>query len=232
MIPETPCSSLDLFQSSFSLDHCYLSVSEASKTDSSPSSSVTELVSAWNRQFLQEVPSYSQDNIRSSSDENGDLTWTPCQKGRRPHLGGRKRKRGHSFQRLKAFKKHHCAFQLKKKCVNGFIMFCRMNRKQYIRICPGTASTTATKELAHLWRVMSKQERRPYCIKARRFSRLHNRIMKQSCASSEEEEDVTPKPLHLLLAEKTMYSPDFLHFKTSPAYSQYRSSLHSGPYMV
>lgn len=26
-----------------------------------------------------------------------------------------------------------CPTQMKKKCVNGFIMFCRMNRKQYIR---------------------------------------------------------------------------------------------------
>lgn len=26
-----------------------------------------------------------------------------------------------------------CPGQVKKKCVNGFIMFCRMNRKQYIR---------------------------------------------------------------------------------------------------
>ncbi|XP_078517097.1 meiosis initiator protein isoform X3 [Lissotriton helveticus] len=175
--------------------------------------------------FKTEVPRYSKDCLKSSSDENGDCTWTPCLKGKRSHIGERKRKRSHSFQRLKALKKHHCVFQLKKKCVNGFIMFCRMNRKQYIRICPGTASTTATKELAHLWRVMSKQERRPYCIKARRFSRLHNRIMKQSCASSEEEEEVTPKPLHLLLAEKTMYSPDFLHFKTSPVYHQHRSFL-------
>ncbi|XP_078517095.1 meiosis initiator protein isoform X1 [Lissotriton helveticus] len=253
MVPGTPRRSLDLFQSSFSLDHCYLSVSETSKTDSSPSSSVTGLVSAWNRQLLKQdyvhgcasvstlgglsksrsetrrscgqVPRYSKDCLKSSSDENGDCTWTPCLKGKRSHIGERKRKRSHSFQRLKALKKHHCVFQLKKKCVNGFIMFCRMNRKQYIRICPGTASTTATKELAHLWRVMSKQERRPYCIKARRFSRLHNRIMKQSCASSEEEEEVTPKPLHLLLAEKTMYSPDFLHFKTSPVYHQHRSFL-------
>lgn len=167
MVPGTPRRSLDLFQSSFSLDHCYLSVSETSKTDSSPSSSVTGLVSAWNRQRLKQdyisgcasistlglsksrsetrmscgqVPRYSKDCLKSSSDENGDCTWTPCQKGKRSHLGERKRKRSHSFQRLKALKKHHCVFQLKKKCVNGFIMFCRMNRKQYIRAVPSVLS--------------------------------------------------------------------------------------------
>ncbi|NXJ58132.1 BHMG1 protein, partial [Spizaetus tyrannus] len=66
----------------------------------------------------------------------------------------------------------------KKKCVNGFIMFCRLNRKAYIRAHPGLASTVATRELAQLWRSLSPDERRPYCLRARRFSRLHNRVMR------------------------------------------------------
>ncbi|KAF1533775.1 Basic helix-loop-helix and HMG box domain-containing protein 1, partial [Eudyptes schlegeli] len=66
----------------------------------------------------------------------------------------------------------------KKKCVNGFIMFCRLNRKPYISAHPGLASTAATRELAQLWRSLSPAERRPYCLRARRFSRLHNRVMR------------------------------------------------------
>ncbi|XP_029426906.1 basic helix-loop-helix and HMG box domain-containing protein 1 [Rhinatrema bivittatum] len=232
MVPNTPRASLNLFQSAFSLDHCYLSVSETSRTDSSPSSGVSELVSAWNRQLLQEDSCPGLDCTASSSEENDDYTWTPYQRSRCSHHGNRKRKRGHGFRQLKTLKKLHYPFPLKKKCVNGFIMFCRLNRKQYIRARPGTASTTATKELAYLWRVMSKQERRPYCIKARKFSRLHNRVMRQDHVSSEEEEEVTPKPLHLLLAEKTLYSVDFHRFVPSPLYHQYCTSLHPAPYTV
>nr|XP_033809640.1 basic helix-loop-helix and HMG box domain-containing protein 1 isoform X4 [Geotrypetes seraphini] len=172
------------------------------------------------------------DCTASSSEENDDYTWTPYQRSRCSHHGNRKRKKGHGFRQLKTLKKLHYPFPLKKKCVNGFIMFCRLNRKQYIRARPGTASTTATKELAYLWRVMSKQERRPYCIKARKFSRLHNRVMRQDHVSSEEEEEVTPKPLHLLLAEKTLYSVDFHRFVPSPLYHQYCASLHPTSYTI
>ncbi|XP_031819726.1 basic helix-loop-helix and HMG box domain-containing protein 1 isoform X2 [Sarcophilus harrisii] len=211
--PADPPHSLDLFQSAFSLDHCYLSLSETSKTDSSPSSGVTELVSLWNRR--QEASQPTPDGFLSSSDEDSDCTWTPTKRALPLPTFGRKRKRsrasGNSSStsgsgRHKETKKAHCPFQLKKKCVNGFIMFCRLNRKQYIRACPGTASTAATKELAHLWRVMTKQERRPYCIKARKFSRQHNRIVRQDC-SSEEDDRLSPKPFHLLLAEKALCCP-------------------------
>nr|XP_033809639.1 basic helix-loop-helix and HMG box domain-containing protein 1 isoform X3 [Geotrypetes seraphini] len=231
-VPNTPQASLNLCQSAFSLDHCYLSVSETSRTDSSPSSGVSELVSAWNNQLLKEDTCPGLDCTASSSEENDDYTWTPYQRSRCSHHGNRKRKKGHGFRQLKTLKKLHYPFPLKKKCVNGFIMFCRLNRKQYIRARPGTASTTATKELAYLWRVMSKQERRPYCIKARKFSRLHNRVMRQDHVSSEEEEEVTPKPLHLLLAEKTLYSVDFHRFVPSPLYHQYCASLHPTSYTI
>ncbi|XP_073668729.1 uncharacterized protein [Paramisgurnus dabryanus] len=92
----------------------------------------------------------------------------------------------------------------KKKCVNGFIMFCRMNRKAYIRSHPGTASTTVTKELAHLWHVMPKQERRLYCLKAWRFSCQNNRNVRIVTQDEETEAD-DPSPLHRLLAQKDTY---------------------------
>ncbi|XP_068766419.1 meiosis initiator protein [Struthio camelus] len=66
----------------------------------------------------------------------------------------------------------------KKKCVNGFIMFCRLHRKQYIRARPGLASTAATRELAQLWRGLAEEQRRPYRLEGRRFSRLHGRAVR------------------------------------------------------
>ncbi|XP_077887968.1 meiosis initiator protein isoform X2 [Ictidomys tridecemlineatus] len=151
------------------------------------------------------------EGLQSSSDEDDDYTWTPTRRASTLPTGGRKSRKGRTSKgplKPKESKKAPCPTQMKKKCVNGFIMFCRMNRKQYIRACPGTASTAATKELAQLWRVMTPQERRPYCIKARRFSRQHNRIVKQENSSSEDEDWETPKPFYQLLAEKAHSNPD------------------------
>ncbi|XP_050784024.1 meiosis initiator protein isoform X2 [Gopherus flavomarginatus] len=199
-----------LRKSAFSLDHCYLSYSEASNTDSSPSSGVTEFMGVWSGQLLQEGSSPGPARSVSSSEENSDSTWIPYKRTNPLPAAGRKRKKGEGGRQLKASSKSRSPLQLKKKCVNGFIMFCRLNRKQYIRACPGMASTAATRELAQLWRTMTKQERRPYCIKARRFSRLNNRIVKQDFSSGgeEEEEMEAPKPFHLLLAEKSLGSRD------------------------
>ncbi|XP_075464926.1 meiosis initiator protein isoform X1 [Ascaphus truei] len=109
--------------------------------------------------------------------------------------GSGEKRVSHGFSRLQL---------LRKKCVNGFIMFCRVNRRPYLSARPGTASTTATKELAELWREMSAQERRPYCIRALQFSLLHGRLVKQ-CSLRVSHEDLTPpKPLSVLLAEKTL----------------------------
>ncbi|XP_053330043.1 meiosis initiator protein [Spea bombifrons] len=108
--------------------------------------------------------------------------------------GKRHKRRSRGFSRLQ---------HLRKKCVNGFIMFCRVNRKPYLSAHPGTASTTATKELAELWREMSAQERQPYRVKALQFSLLHDRLVKKrsSCAP---QADLSPlKPLSVLLAGKT-----------------------------
>ncbi|XP_070258150.1 meiosis initiator protein, partial [Myotis yumanensis] len=184
--------------SSVSLGH--LSLSEDSQASSIPSSEGmdtdmdTELV--WRQQEDQANP----EDLKFSSDEDGDYTWTPTRQ--------EKSRRGQADRgpMMLKNKEASCPTQPKKKCVNGFIMFCRMNRKQYIRACPGTASTTATKQLAQLWREMTEQERRPYSIKARRFSRQHNRIVKQESSSSEDEDWGVPKPFYQLLADRARCS--------------------------
>nr|XP_040135977.1 meiosis initiator protein isoform X1 [Ictidomys tridecemlineatus] len=206
--PEAPPDSHSLCQSSVSLDHCYLSLSEASKVQSSPSTEESDSESLWGQEEDLQV---DPEGLQSSSDEDDDYTWTPTRRASTLPTGGRKSRKGRTSKgplKPKESKKAPCPTQMKKKCVNGFIMFCRMNRKQYIRACPGTASTAATKELAQLWRVMTPQERRPYCIKARRFSRQHNRIVKQENSSSEDEDWETPKPFYQLLAEKAHSNPD------------------------
>ncbi|XP_058136439.1 meiosis initiator protein [Dasypus novemcinctus] len=203
-VPSTPPDSHSLLQSSVSLDHCYLSLSENSRAPSSPSSGETDTEFVWKQQEADPA------GLQSSSDEDGDCTWTPTRRASTLPPAGRKARRSRAGRvpvKPKEAKKVPCTTQIKKKCVNGFIMFCRMNRKQYIRACPGTASTAATKELAQLWRVMTQQERKPYCIKARRFSRQHNRIVKQDSSSSENEDWETPKPFYQLLAEKARCSP-------------------------
>ncbi|XP_060113749.1 meiosis initiator protein [Heteronotia binoei] len=201
-----------LRKSAFTLDHCYLSFSEKGKSDSSPVSNANETSSSWNKQFRQEEAAHIRPEcLVSSSDENSDSTWTPCKRVK-PSQGSRqKKKKAGRRQKRRPMdcdkRSNSSPLQLKKKCVNGFIMFCRLNRKHYIRACPGMASTAATRELAQLWRMMTKQERKPYCMKARRFSRLNNRIVRDDFSSEEEEEDLEPpKPFHLLLAEKSLPS--------------------------
>ncbi|XP_041742910.1 meiosis initiator protein-like [Coregonus clupeaformis] len=71
----------------------------------------------------------------------------------------------------------------------------------------GTPSTMVTKELASLWHVMPKQERRVYCLKACRFSRQQNRNVRSEFVEGEgdrEEEDCVPSPLHMLLAQRDL----------------------------
>ncbi|XP_059136830.1 meiosis initiator protein isoform X2 [Peromyscus eremicus] len=190
-------------ESSVSLDHCYLSLSENIKVLSSCSSSSesTDTESLWGQEA-------NREGLQTPSDEDRDYTWTPTRRSSGQLVAGKKTKKVQASQgpvKPKDSRKA-CPGQVKKKCVNGFIMFCRMNRKQYIRACPGTASTAATKELAQLWRRMTLEERRPYCTKARRFSRQHNRIVKQESSSSEDEDGETPKPFYQLLAEKAQVS--------------------------
>ncbi|MEJ1286300.1 putative gene 4969 [Cricetulus griseus] len=215
------------FQSSVSLDHCYLSQHENIKvlSSSSSSSESTDTESLWEQEvrgvaiypgrtgvfFLAQPSVLQQANpvgLQTPSDEDRDYTWTPTRQSSGLLAAGKKTKKVQASQGSVKPKDNRkaCPGQAKKKCVNGFIMFCRMNRKQYIRACPGTASTAATKELAQLWRGMTLEERRPYCTKARRFSRQHNRIVKRESSSSEDDDGETPKPFYQLLAEKAQVS--------------------------
>nr|XP_034973373.1 basic helix-loop-helix and HMG box domain-containing protein 1 [Zootoca vivipara] len=199
-----------LRKSAFTLDHCYLSYNETGKSNSSPMSRMNGRTSLWNKQYLQEVRRRLPEFPVSSSDENSDSTWTPPSKRVRPSQVSSQKKMKKVVRRQRrrpaAGEKRSSSspLQLKKKCVNGFIMFCRLNRKHYIRACPGMASTAATRELAQLWRMMTKQERKPYCMKARRFSRLNNRIVRDDFSSGEEDPE-PPKPFHMLLAEKSLH---------------------------
>nr|XP_039321685.1 meiosis initiator protein [Saimiri boliviensis boliviensis] len=222
--PEDPLESHSLPRSSVSLDHCYLSLNDNSKAPSSSTSSPSSSTSASSSSSSEdsdleplwrkpEVRDANPEGAPGSSEGDEDTTWTPNQQASPLPRVGRKAKKGQAVRapgKPKENKKGPCPPQMKKKCVNGFIMFCRMNRKQYIRFCPGTASTAATKELAQLWRVMTQQERRPYCTKARRFSRQHNRIVKRDGSSSEDEDWETPKPFYQLLAEKALPLPPHL----------------------
>ncbi|XP_023088463.1 basic helix-loop-helix and HMG box domain-containing protein 1 [Piliocolobus tephrosceles] len=213
--PKDPPESHSLHRSSVSLDHCYLSLSGNSKVPSNSSSSSSSSSSSEDSDSepLWKQPEDMQANpagMPGSSEEDEDTTWTPTRPTSPLPAAEKKARKGQAARapvKPKEKKKGPCLPQMKKKCVNGFIMFCRMNRKQYIRSCPGTASTAATKELAQLWRVMTQQERRPYCTKARRFSRQHNRIVKQDGSSSEAEDWETPKPFYQLLAEKALPLP-------------------------
>ncbi|XP_052027916.1 meiosis initiator protein isoform X2 [Apodemus sylvaticus] len=193
------------FQSSVSLDHCYLSLNENVKVLSNcdSSSESTDTQSLWGQE-----EQANPEGLQTSSDEDRDYTWTPTRRSSGLPVAGKKIKKVQASQgpvKPKDSRKA-CPGQVKKKCVNGFIMFCRMNRKQYIRACPGTASTAATKDLAQLWRGMTPEEKKPYCTKARRFSRQHNRIVKQESSSSEDDDGETLKPFYQLLAEKAQVS--------------------------
>ncbi|KAM5297508.1 LOW QUALITY PROTEIN: meiosis initiator protein [Glossophaga mutica] len=183
-------------------DHPSLSEDSSSSEDSVTD---TDAEVAWAQQDALADPG----GPRSVSDEDGDYTWTPSRQVSTLPSARRKARKGPAGRApvKPKNKKAPCSTQTKKKCVNGFIMFCRMNRKQYIRACPGTASTAATKELAQLWREMTEQERKPYCIKARRFSRQHNRIVKKESSSSGDDDWGVPKPFYQLLADKARSGP-------------------------
>ncbi|XP_058271738.1 meiosis initiator protein-like isoform X1 [Hemibagrus wyckioides] len=127
-----------------------------------------------------------------------DITWTPNQ-----HQHMKKGSKGHHKM---ACRKGQTVAGQKKKCVNGFLMFCRLNRRLYLRTHPGLPSTVVTKELANLWHIMPKQERRVYCLKARQFSREHNRNVRSKGQEAEEEEEACiPSPLHMLLAHRDLW---------------------------
>lgn len=69
----------------------------------------------------------------SSSEEDRDYTWTPTRRASALPAARRRTRKGQAGRWPVKSKTAPCPIQTKKKCVNGFIMFCRMNRKQYIR---------------------------------------------------------------------------------------------------
>uniref|UniRef100_A0A8C2UG87 Meiosis initiator n=1 Tax=Chinchilla lanigera TaxID=34839 RepID=A0A8C2UG87_CHILA len=173
--PEVPPDFYSLCQSSVSLDHCYLSLSATNKAPSS-SSSDTDTDSLSEQEEADPEGSQPSSDEEEEEEEDDDYTWSPTQRSSILSASGRKGRKGRASkgpEKPKESKKVPCPPQVKKKCVNGFIMFCRMNRKPYIR------------------------------IKARRFSRQHNRIVKQGSSDSEDEDWGTPKPFYQLLAEKS-----------------------------
>ncbi|XP_069764441.1 meiosis initiator protein isoform X3 [Narcine bancroftii] len=170
-VPETP--PVNSFQSTFIFDHCYVPCSGTSRSESSQADSTSSGENScqicpssekWDRCLLQE-DSNEMEHWLSSSEDN-DITWTPYCRGKLPPqaaLSKLKRIKGISQGKHPGMRRKRCyTLQLKKKCVNGFIMFCRVNRRLYISDHPGTASTAATKALAQVWHTMSKNERRPY----------------------------------------------------------------------
>lgn len=152
--PEDLSDSHSLCLSSASLDH--LSLSEDSQASSSSEGLDTDMDTelVWRQQVRgtaievgpaspasSHLSAPTQDaqanpaDLKSASDEDGDYTWTPTRRVSPLPSARRKGRSGGADRRPVKLKnkKASCPTQPKKKCVNGFIMFCRMNRKQYIR---------------------------------------------------------------------------------------------------
>ncbi|XP_041428750.1 meiosis initiator protein-like [Xenopus laevis] len=201
----SPDTQKSMHLSTFSIDHSYQSQSEIS-TDTrdwrhlyqSQRDNISEFCSAGKHRH--------QGGRRGRRARRMLVYTSLSSEDSNPSFSPRAKRRG-SGRRHKSGRK--CTPQpqhFRKKCVNGFIMFCRLNRRPYLSANPGTASTTATKELAELWREMSAQERRPYCVKAIQYSILHGRMVKQ-CSSGLSQDNLSPpKPLSVLLAKRNVHA--------------------------
>ncbi|KAJ8405861.1 hypothetical protein AAFF_G00312980 [Aldrovandia affinis] len=152
--------------------------SSTPNVSSLPCTSTADQVSEW------EGPVGNRGGLVLSESEGEDCTWSPTQ---RDHNWCRGRT---TARAPKPLPRSH----LKKKCVNGFLMFCRINRKIYMQAYPGTPSTKVTKELAKLWHAMPQKE-----------SRQQNRNVRSSVTDREEKEGVA-SPLHVLLAHRDQYT--------------------------
>uniref|UniRef100_A0A8C4R7W3 HMG box domain-containing protein n=1 Tax=Eptatretus burgeri TaxID=7764 RepID=A0A8C4R7W3_EPTBU len=107
---------------------------------------------------------------------DNDVLWTPThQRGHKLSQNHQKHKGRKAYNPKMSRRVVKSPYEVKKKCVNGFIMFCRINRKLYIKEHPGMPSTRATCALATLWHQMSTEEKKPYCVKAQAFSQVNNR---------------------------------------------------------
>ncbi|XP_050948613.1 meiosis initiator protein-like [Labeo rohita] len=138
----------------------------------------------------------SEEENKSSEDENPNQ-FVPLKRARKGCTHRHTSKRGRVTTQPNP----------KKKCVNGFIMFCRINRKLYVRSYPGIPSTTVTKELAKLWHILPKRERRLYCLKAWSYSCQQNRNVRAQVHEAEMTAGRSmPSPLHMLLAYRDKYA--------------------------
>ncbi|XP_062391508.1 meiosis initiator protein-like [Sardina pilchardus] len=170
-----------------------------SKIASVQSSQSNDSAPDWSAQGRRRGMGVALASCQSDDEEVGrdDVTWTPRL------MKARHRRKPRAKAPPKA-----SAPDAKKKCVNGFIMFCRINRKLYLQSRPGTPSTVVTKALANIWHHLPKQERRIYCQKARRYSCQENRNVRVQQEEEEEEEEggeeCVPSPLHLLLADRRL----------------------------
>ncbi|XP_039626058.1 uncharacterized protein LOC120539742 [Polypterus senegalus] len=62
------------------------------------------------------------------------------------------------------------SLHMKKNFLNGFVTFCQLKRKEYVRSHPGMPFAVVTKELADLWLKMPKRQKKMYCSKARQLN--------------------------------------------------------------
>ncbi|XP_056652299.1 meiosis initiator protein isoform X2 [Monodelphis domestica] len=221
--PGGPLHALNLCQSAFSLDHCYLSLSETSKTDSSPSSGVTELVSLWSRQ--QELGEEAEERPgrqlpqETQGDQEGALP-LPAEEEMRQRLHHVLSPQPQAVHSSLPRHSVHSSHQGARAPVAGddqageAAILVRGAGKLSLR--EGLPTTRDHRVLGSPRcgagiRAPQFQSKPPACpslpsIKARKFSRQHNRIVRQDC-SSEDDDRSSPKPFHLLLAEKALCSP-------------------------
>ncbi|CAN0407581.1 unnamed protein product [Lampetra fluviatilis] len=123
----------------------------------------------------------SVNNIDGSRQQRVGVVQDKSEKpgGGQKSVAGRKR-RNSLKTKVSRDSKHHltAGVQGRKKCINGFIMFCRLERKKYICQHPAITSTQTTCELAQMWREMSGEQKQPFREKAQDFSRQDNRVVK------------------------------------------------------
>lgn len=123
----------------------------------------------------------SVNNIGGSRQQRVGVVQDKSEKPGGGQKSGAGRKRRNSLKtKVSRDSKHHLTadVQGRKKCINGFIMFCRLERKKYICQHPAITSTQTTCELAQMWREMSGEQKQPFREKAQDFSRQDNRVVK------------------------------------------------------
>ncbi|GAB1291638.1 Meiosis initiator protein [Apodemus speciosus] len=188
------------FQSSVSLDHCYLSLNENVKVLSNcgSSSESTDTESLWGQE-----EQANPEGLQTSSDEDRDYTWTPTRRSSGLPAAGKKIKKVQASQGPVKPK------DSRKACPGQQYIRLSWNR---IHSChQGSGSTVARDDSGGKETILAPDHN----TKARRFSRQHNRIVKQESSSSEDDDGETPKPFYQLLAEKAQVSVSLTSLPTS-----------------